>query len=130
VMANPDLVARYVMAVQRAYQAYDVNLLKARLERWAAQIADSVDQDHHKPFSTGDHQVAVSQLDQYFWTRQKYVGAWLDCYQNGTGQDADGDGFIWCRDCNDKDPKMNPDAVEVCGNDVDENCNGRKDDCP
>jgi hypothetical protein len=128
-MANPDMVQRYVGFLQAAWQAYDVDLLRARLERWAAQIAGAVDDDHIKPFSTGDFHVAVSRMDNYLSLRKTFVKSWLDCWQSG-GKDADGDGFVWCRDCNDSDPGVNPAAQEICGNDVDENCNGRKDDCP
>lgn len=130
VMANPALMEKYVAALQRAYDAYDVDLLKSRLERWADQIAPSVSDDQVKPFTDGAHQTAVAQMDNYLWLRKKFVGGWLQCYQSGQGQDSDGDGFVWCRDCNDRDAAMNPNAVEICGNDVDENCNGRKDDCP
>lgn len=36
--------------------------------------------------------------------------------------DGDEDGFLESEDCNDDDPAINPDAVEVPNNDVDENC--------
>jgi len=41
--------------------------------------------------------------------------------------DADGDGFASCvntLDCDDYDPLINPDATEICGNNVDEDCDG------
>jgi CotH kinase protein/Putative metal-binding motif len=129
VMATPDLAARYVAALQRTWQAYDVNLLSARLQRWSAQITDSVDADHVKPFTTDEYRVAVQQMNNFLPLRWRFVQSWLQCYQTGVGEDADHDGFIWCRDCNDHDPAINPDAAEICGNDVDENCNGRKNDC-
>ena len=31
-------------------------------------------------------------------------------------------------DCNDSDPLISPDAIELCGNDVDENCRCDHDD--
>jgi Zn-dependent metalloprotease/subtilisin-like proprotein convertase family protein len=60
--------------------------------------------------------------------------------------DADGDGFgssttsIWCSavapsgfssqsgDCNDNNSSINPTATEICGNSIDDNCNGQTDE--
>ena len=42
----------------------------------------------------------------------------LDCI------DEDGDGSTYPTDCDDSDPLINPDAVELPGNFVDENCDG------
>ncbi len=43
--------------------------------------------------------------------------------------DADGDGFtVLTNDCDDTDPNVNPDAVEVCYNGKDDNCNGVTDE--
>ncbi len=54
----------------------------------------------------------------------------VDCVDNdgdGYGEGAECDGA----DCNDQDPGVNPAAVEACGNDVDDNCDGTVDeDCP
>jgi hypothetical protein len=48
-------------------------------------------------------------------------------------QDFDGDGFadIACGglDCNDGDADYNPGVAEICGNDVDENCDGQAPAC-
>jgi hypothetical protein len=129
VMGDPTLTARYTDTVARALTGYDVEVLRSRLLRWESQIAASVADDQQKPFSTADHQLAVGRMSGSFWLRSKYLSSWLDCIKTGSGEDADHDGFIWCRDCNDGDAAQNPAAAEICGNDVDENCNGRKDDC-
>lgn len=47
----------------------------------------------------------------------------------GSGFDGDGDGFSTAEgDCNDADPNANPGALDVAGNGVDEDCNGKLDD--
>ena len=38
--------------------------------------------------------------------------------------DLDRDGFIMEFDCNDLDSLVNPNATEIVGNDIDENCDG------
>jgi len=43
------------------------------------------------------------------------------------GVDADGDGWDVCLDCNDNFAFMNPGATEVCGDGIDQDCNGMDD---
>ena len=48
---------------------------------------------------------------------------------NQTDLDQDGDGFTkLTNDCDDTDPNVHPDAVEVCYNGIDDNCNGVEDE--
>lgn len=57
-----------------------------------------------------------------------------ECYQPPTCTDEDLDGFAvegglcGATDCNDVDPEIHPAAVEIIGNNFDENCNGLTDD--
>lgn len=44
------------------------------------------------------------------------------------GVDADGDGYNELGDCDDGDAAINPDSLELCGNGVDDNCNGAIDE--
>jgi hypothetical protein len=44
--------------------------------------------------------------------------------------DQDGDGYPASNDCDDANPNINPGAAEICGNTIDEDCNGVAEDCP
>ena len=66
-------------------------------------------------------------------TRERHRRQCGDGYDNdcrGGGDvacgDLDGDGFLSGVDCNDDDPSVNPSVVEICGNAIDENCDGVK----
>jgi hypothetical protein len=55
----------------------------------------------------------------------------VGCATNCTDQDGDGysveGGSCGPMDCNDNNPEINPAALEVCGDNVDNNCNNRTD---
>ena len=43
--------------------------------------------------------------------------------------DADGDGWSTPDDCDDTDPQVNPDQIEICNDSVDNNCDGGSGTC-
>ena len=59
-----------------------------------------------------------------FGRSQPGSAGWLQPYD----LDSDGGFTELTNDCDDKDPNVHPDAVEVCGNDKDDNCNGELDE--
>ncbi len=72
-------------------------------------------------------------------TRDVMIDVWPDADGDGFG-DAAADAASACvsdlpsgfvlnnADCDDSDPSINPDAVEICGNGLDDDCNGAVDD--
>ena len=51
-------------------------------------------------------------------------GAYVTASGSATTVDADGDGFSLLNDCNDNNAAINPNASEIDGNAIDENCDG------
>lgn len=56
-------------------------------------------------------------VTQWFFDNNRRVGA-------VTGIDADGDGYNDVSDCNDLDSSINPGAVDICDDGIDQNCSG------
>jgi len=131
VMDDPTWYGRYIDDLEAALDVYDVDVLSARIIEWGEQIADAVDADPNKPFTTGEWEDAVRGMRDYVGPRAIFMRRWLDCNASGEGEDADMDGYVFCNDCDDTVNTTHPGADDVCGNDVDDDCDGRRDEgCP
>ena len=62
--------------------------------------------------------------------RAAYLQTFVDCERGlpSAATDADGDGYRWCDECDDTNPAVHPGAPEICGNGIDDNCNGQIDE--
>jgi CotH kinase protein/Putative metal-binding motif len=132
-MNDATLRTQYASAVATQFGRYDASQLQGWLDQWSAQIRDAVAADPHKPSSTtlAVFDTAVALARQGMQARADFVSKWLACQQSGSGADQDGDGYIWCKDCDDTSATTHPGAPEICGNQIDDNCNGLYDDgCP
>lgn len=134
VMGDPTWRAKYVAVVRQLVARWDVARLQGWVDTWSAQIADSVAQDPHRLRSVEDFKDAIRAMRQEIADRPAYVTKFLACEDgSGDASDKDGDGFAWCNDCDDGNPAVNPGAVEICGNGIDDNCNrfaDTQDGCP
>jgi hypothetical protein len=132
VMNDPTWRANYIAEIRAMLPRWDVAQIQGWIDTWSAQIAAGVAADPHKVVSVEDHDEAVAGLRQEVSDRAAFVGKFLGC-QDGSGDvtDADGDGTPWCNDCNDQNAAVHPGAAEICGNRIDDDCNGLVDDgCP
>jgi hypothetical protein len=133
VIHDDDLRAQYIEALRTELGRFDVAAIQASIDTAADQIRAAVAADPHRPtdVSPDDFETAVALERRGIADRAQYVASWLACRDSGTGADADGDGFIWCNDCRDDRASVHPGAADVCGNGVDDDCNGVVDDgCP
>lgn len=55
----------------------------------------------------------------------------LKIYSGGSasGADNDGDGYTEGVDCNDNNKSIHPDAIEICGDGIDQDCDGKDEKC-
>jgi len=85
VIADPEWYLKYLDAVDTALLAYDVETLHSRLDLWAQQIADSIDEDPNKNFTTEEHIDQVQTLRTFIEDRAYFVALWLNC-KRGEGE--------------------------------------------
>jgi hypothetical protein len=133
VIGDDGLRGQYIEALRTQLGRYDVAALQASIDLAAGQLRAAVAADPHKPsdLTIGDFEDAVALARRGIADRATYVESWLACRDSGTGADSDGDGFIWCNDCRDDLSAVHRGAPEICGNHVDDDCNGVVDDqCP
>jgi hypothetical protein len=125
---DPTQMDRYTTALDDARAMLDVENLQSRLDFFTEQIAAAAEADDHRIFTMDEHAMALDSSRRYVANRAQYIDEYLSCRASG-GADGDGDGFVWCRECDDTTAARSPNAAEVC-NGVDDNCNGRIDDIP
>jgi hypothetical protein len=133
VMNDAGWRGKYVDAIATQVAKWDPTEISGWANVWSAQIADAVAADPHKWATTAEVETAMSALQDFIANRPKYLQSFVSCEQGNAADsvDQDHDGVPWCNDCDDANPAAYPGAPEICGNHVDDNCNGVVDEnCP
>ena len=100
------------------------------IDTWSQQITAAATSDPHAWATAADIQTATQTARDIVGQRAAYLQTFVDCEHGvaGAATDADGDGYKWCDECDDSNPNVHPGAKEICGNGIDDDCNGFVDD--
>ncbi len=133
VMNDPGARQQYVNAIATQVAKWDPNEISGWVNAWTPQIAAAMAADPHKWATVAQSQMAVASLLDMIKNRPVYLQSFVSCEQGNPANatDADGDGVPWCNDCDESNAAVHPGAPEICGNHIDDNCNGVVDEnCP
>jgi hypothetical protein len=96
-------------------------------------IAPWADADPRKPYPSEGIPDQVTGTRNFIKGRTEQLADIVACLTGPSKPDKDQDGFLCVSDCNDEDPTVHAGATEVCGDGIDQDCNGKPDDgwdCP
>jgi hypothetical protein len=122
--------AKYAQAIAGLLAKWDVGQIQGWIDSWSQQIADAAGSDPHAWATAAQIQQATATAREVIAQRAAYLQTFVDCERGvaAAATDADGDGYRWCDECDDGNTAVHPDAAEICGNGIDDNCNGQVDE--
>jgi hypothetical protein len=130
---DPVWLGHYTDAIATQVGKWNVQEILGWIDAWSAQISGAVMSDPHKWATPSQISSALAALRDVAQNRPQYLQSFVNCEHGvaADSTDADNDGYPWCNDCDDGNPGIHPGAPEICGNHIDDNCNGVVDEnCP
>jgi hypothetical protein len=130
VFADASWRARYAEAIAGLLAKWNVSEIQGWIDSWSQQIGPAADGDPHAWATAAEIAQATQTARDVVAQRAAYLQTFVDCERGvaGAATDADGDGYRWCDECDDANPAVHPGAPEICGNGIDDNCNGQIDE--
>ena len=126
-LADAGCRAEYDRTVGALLDALAADPLEARLRFLSGRMAPWVQRDMRRPYGPQAVVDGIEALARAVEARIGDARARMAC-RLGPDADRDGDGFLCEDDCAPDDARVNPRAVDVCGNGQDEDCTGVADD--
>ena len=131
-LANADcrlLYSQKLLSISAAVRASDIP--NQMLAIFAALAPDMV-ADPRREQSQADGESTRDEAYNFLLARPDNVDPAAFC-EADPASDPDGDGYRCAGDCAPDDPTINPSAIDICGDGIDQDCSGRADDaidCP
>jgi hypothetical protein len=131
-LANPDcrlLYSQKLLSISAAVRASDIP--NQMLAIFAALTPDML-ADPRREQSQADGESTRTEAYNFLLGRPDNVDGAASC-EADPASDPDGDGYRCAADCAPDDPTINPTAIDICGDGIDQDCTGRADDaldCP
>ncbi|MBM4291518.1 MAG: hypothetical protein FJ138_08800, partial [Deltaproteobacteria bacterium] len=128
-LLSAECEGRYWRALARAGEVAARLDLAGLLTARAAALRPYVEREPRREFGIEAHDAVVAEAAAFVRGRADALAPELACVL-GSAPDADGDGVRCGRDCLPGDPRAYPGARDLCGDGVDQDCDGYADNAP